>query len=184
MNNSIFVSTIIKFWEFIVFEYRRSFIKKVLDSLGRGFSYLSKGSRFKSLFVSRDSMIAQGFLYSIYKKIMDFINKILNKIRDYIEDKGEYSLGYRNIRSLFRSKVELLRTLFIFLLSFALGLAFNNIVRGNYSGRSYIVIAFLVLVSIIGLSVKENYSKIIKNSLICRFIYSIFAIEEEFNHVD
>ena len=184
MNNSIFLNTIIKFWEFIVFEYRRSFIKKILDSLGRGLSYLSKGSRFKSFFVSRDSMIAQGFLYSIYKKIMYFINKILNNMRDYIGEKGEYSLGYRNIRSLFINKIELLRTLFIFILSFALGLAFNNIVRGNYSGRSYIVIMFLVLVSIIGLSLKENYNNIIKNSLIFRFIYSIFTIEEEFNHVD
>lgn len=184
MYNSIIVATVIRIWEFILFEYNRSFLKKTIDASSRVFIHLSKGSRFKSIFKSRESMIAKSFIYAIYDKFMHLINKILGSIRKYIEDKGKYSLIYSNIYTLFRTKVELLRSFFIFVLSFAIALAVSNIIRGNYSGRSYIIAIILVIGSVTGLGLKENYAKIIKGSFLCQFVLSVFAIEEGLNSGD
>lgn len=178
MYNSIFISMIVKVWECIDFEYNRSTFKKIIDAFSRGISYLSNGSRFKSIFKSRDSMIEKSFIYSMYISFMNFINRVFRKTRIYIKENIKYSLICNNIYSLFRTKIEVLRTSFIFTLSFGIGLAVNNIIRGYYSGRSYIVIAILVIGSIIGLSLKEDYTKILEDSLLYKFIYSIFSIEE------
>lgn len=181
MYNSVFVSVIIKIWEFINYEYNRSFLKKIVESFRKALSYLSNGSRVKSIFKSKDYLIEKSFIYKWYLSFMNFINKILDKIRSFIEKNGEYSIIYKNIKSLFSTKIEVFRTFFVFTLSFGVGLALNNIIRGYYAGRSYFVIAVIVFVSLLGISLKENYKQIFKNSLVWRFIYSIFSIEEELN---
>ncbi len=178
MYNSVFVSIIVNIWRFIIFEYSKSLLKRIVDGFTRCASYLSDGSRIKSIFKSRESLISKSFIYSIYISFMNFINKVLQKIRNHIKNNGEYSLFYRNIYSLFKNKVEALRTLFIFTLSLGVGIAVNNIIRGHYSGKSYIVVAILVIGSIIGLSLKENHTKVLENSLGYKFIYSVFSIEE------
>lgn len=182
MYNSIFVSAIIKFWEFISFEYNRSFLKKTMDAFSRGFAYLSNGSRIKSIFKSRDLLIEKSLIYDLYTKFMKSINRILGSIRKYLKEKREHSLICSNLYNLFATKIEVLRTFFVFTLSFAVGLLLINIVRGYYSGRSYIIIAVLIIGSIIGLLSKENYKDVLKTSFIYKFIYSIFSLEEGIEH--
>ncbi len=184
MYNSIFVSLVVRFWEFINREYKRSFLKKIVDSFSRAWEYLSNGSRFKSIFTSRDYLIEKSFIYKGYASFIDFVNRVLNRVRSYIEKNSDSSIIYKNVRSLFSTKVELFRTFFVFTLSFGLGLAVNNIIRGYYAGRSYLAIAVLVFLSLVGISLKENYKDIFKNSIVWRIIYSIFSIEEEFSHGD
>ena len=178
MYNSLFVSLIVKIYRSIIYQYDKSLLKKAIDSFNRGLSYLSKGSRFKSIFISEDSLIEKGFIYSLYNKFMMILNRAIDKIRGYIKKNGEHSLVYKNIESLFGTKTEVLRTFFVFMLSFGLGLLINNIIRGYYSGRSYLVAIIAIIASIIGISLRENYKMIVKNSLVYRFVYSIFSIEE------
>lgn len=178
MYNSIFVSVVVKIWSFIISEYDKSFLKKIVDAFTKGISYLSYGSRVKSIFKSRDLLIEKSYTYDLYRKFMKFVNKTLDKIRAYIKESGKYSLVYNNIYNLFQTKVEVLRTFFVFTLSFGIALALNNIIRGYYSGRSYIVIAIIVIGSIIGLSLKGNYKGVLETSFIYKFVYSVFSIEE------
>lgn len=182
MYNSLFVSLIVKIYKFLIFEYNRSFLKKIIDLVNRGVSYLTNGSRFKSILISKDSLIEKSLIYSLYRGFMRILNRLIEKIRMFINKNSKYSLFYRNIYSLFSSKTEVLRTFFVFTLSFALGLLLHNIVRGYYSGRSYLIAIIMVIGSLIGISLKENYREVFKNSLIYRFIYSIFTIEEGLIH--
>lgn len=184
MYNSLIVTLIIKIWKFIVFEYNRSALSRILNFFKRSISYLSKGSRIKSIFTSRDSLIEKSIIYHLYSRLMKLLNELIEKIRMYIRKIGDYSLVYKNLQSLFCTKIEVLRTFFIFTLSFGLGLAVNNIIRGYYSGKSYLVSIVIVIGSIIGISLKENYKEILKSSLVYKFIYSIFSIEEGLTNVD
>lgn len=182
MYNSLFVSLIVKIYRFIIYQYDKSLLKRAVDSFNKGLLYLSKGSRFKSIFVSETSLIEKGFIYSLYNKFMSTLNKAIDRLRGYIKKSGEDSLVYKNIESLFGTKTEVLRTFFVFMLSFGLALLINNIIRGHYSGRSYLVALVAIIVSIIGISLRENYKLIIRDSLAYRFISSIFSIEEGANY--
>lgn len=184
MYNSIFISSLVRFWEFINREYKRSFLKKIVDSFSRAWKYLSKGSRFKSIFTSREYLIEKSSIYKGYASFMKLVNRGLNELRAYIEKNADSSLIHKNVSKLFSTKVEVFRTFFVFTLSFGLALVVNNIIRGYYSGRSYFVIAALVFVSLVGISLKDGYKDIFKNSIVWRIIYSIFSTEEELSHGD
>ena len=178
MYNSLFVSLIVKTYGLIVCQYDKSILKKVIKFFGEKISYLSNGSRFKSIFKSQDYLIEKSLIYSLYNKFMESLNKTIDKLRALIRTSSKSSLVYKNIQSLFRTKTEVLRTFFVFMLSFGLGLLINNIIRGHYSGRSYLVAIIAIVASIIGISLRENYKQVLKESYLYRFIYSIFSIEE------
>lgn len=181
MYNSLFVSLIVKIYRFIVCQYDKSLLKKIINFFGEKLSYLSNGSRFKNIFKSQDYLIEKSLIYSLYSKFMKSLNKTIDKLRALIKRISRSSLVYKSIKSLFKTKTEVLRTFFVFTLSFGLGLLINNIIRGHYSGRSYLVAIIAIVASIIGISLRENYKQILKESWFYRFIYSVFSIEEGTN---
>lgn len=178
MYNSIIVSFFVRLWKFIEREYEKSFIKKMIDSIKKIFSYIGQSSYFKRIFTSSNSLIEKSFVYHIYKLILKLLNKILNLIRRFIGENSYYSIAYRNINNLFKTKVEVIRTFSVFILSFGLGIGINNILRGYTSGKSYIVAIMLVIASLIALSIKENYKKVLGNSWFYSVIVGLFAIDE------
>lgn len=179
MYNSLIVSISVRMWKWILHGYEDSSIKKIVDWVNKFISYLLKGSIVRGIFKSEKELIKESSFYKISSNIIEFISRILNGINKYIKKIGEESLVYRSINSLFLDGFAILGSLFVFLLALGIGLIGNNLARGFYSGQSYIVGAMLIVTSLIGLGLRENYREITGNSWICNFIISIFTIDEE-----
>lgn len=177
MYNSVFVNTMFRIGTFIKGGYNTSLLKRVIHALNKNICYLSRGSRFKSLFASGDSLIEKSYIYNIYAKFMNILNKLLENIRVFIIKNAEYSIIYQVVKDSFDTKLAVLRTASIFTFTFGIGIAINNVLRGYYSGRSYYVSLILVIFSLVSLWLKENYKEILKNSLGYKFVYSIFEID-------
>lgn len=178
MYNSLIVSISVRAWGFIVFGYEGSYLKKLVDLIRSCLAYLSNGSVVKRFFISKRSIIGESFVWFLISKVTDLINQVWIKIVKYIKNISKYSLIYRNTYKLFSTEVEVLRSFFVFTLSFGIALVVNNIIRGFYSGKSYIIAVILTMGSLIGLSVKGNYKEILNNSWFYRFAISIFTIDE------
>lgn len=178
MYNSFVVSIFAKAWEVIIRGYDGSLIKKIVDLIKKIISYLCEGSSVMNFFASTRSLIEESFFYNLISRITDFISGVFREINKYIFKSGQTSLVYKNVAKLFVSEVEVLRTFFVFTFFFGLGLIGNNIVRGFFSGRSYIIAMVLIIGSLIGLGLKERYKQILDNSWFFGFIVSIFTIDE------
>lgn len=178
MYNSFLVTIFAKAWELIIHEYQSSLIKKFLDPIKKTMSHLFRESTVGKLFTSKKSLVKESFFYTLVSKVIDIINQAFKYINNYIARNSETSLIYRNIKKLFASDVEALGTICVFMFFFGVGIIGNNITRGFYSGRSYIIAMILTIGSLIGLGLKENYKQILDNSCFFGFIASIFTIDE------
>ncbi|MBU5438503.1 hypothetical protein KQI42_10810 [Tissierella sp. MSJ-40] len=178
MYNSVVVSIFVKLWRIMVLGYNHSIIKRVVDFISGGIKHLSKGSNVVSFFTSNKRITEESVFYKIYASIIKTVNNGFKKVNNYIKSIGDNSLIYRNVYKLFSKDVEAIRTSCVFIFSFGIGLLINNLVRGFYAGKSYIVAFFLIIVSIIGLTLKENYKEVLSNSWLFKFIESIFTIDE------
>lgn len=178
MYNSLVVSIFVKVWEAILHGYEGSFIKKTVDLIKRFIAYLANGSISVGLFTSNKSLIEKSIFYRMIIKATNLITLTFEYINKYIKKIGQNSVSYRSVNNLFSSKVEVLRSFFVFIFFFGIGLIGNNVIRGFFSGRSYIIAMILIIGALIGLAFKENYEKIISNSWFSRFVVSIFTIDE------
>jgi len=66
----------------------------------------------------------------------------------------------------------------MFIFFFGIGIIGNNITRGLFSGRSYIIAMILIIGALVGLFIKEDYKEILARSLFYRFVAGIFTIDE------
>lgn len=178
MYNSIIVSILVKIWNILSRAYEYSLLKKFNDSILKGFKNLSKSSHMARLFISNRSLVRESSLYALYCHIVDRISKIFTFLREKIEENNHGSIIYSVIYNLFHDNVGLQTTFYVFFISFGVGIALNNLIRGFYAGKSYIISFLLVLISFIGLGVKENYKNVLRGSYIYAFIKSLFTIDE------
>ena len=178
MYNSLVVRFLVKMWNAFIFGYNNSFIKKTADWIKKSVTYLFFGSVTKDIFISDKSIIEMSLFYKVYAKIVDTISKLLKSINNYIKSIGNNSIMYKSLSSLFKNEQEVGNTIFSFILFFGIGIILNNVFRGLWSGRSYIVAVAIIIVSIIGIMLKDRYSEILKGSFVFRFVMSLFAIDE------
>lgn len=178
MYNSLVISISVKVWEAILHGYQGSIIKKMADLIKRLIDYLVNGSIFIGSFTSNKSWIEESLFYGLIVKTMDLITVVFKRINKYIKRVGKGSFTYNSINNLFCTDIDVLRSFFVFIFFFGIGLIGNNIIRGYFSGKSYIVAMVLTIGSLIGLRLKENYKEILGSSWFYGFIISIFTIDE------
>ncbi len=178
MYNSLVVRFLVKIWNSFVSAYDTSLIKKIAHSIKGAINYLFFGSVTKDLFTSEKSIIEMSTFYKVYVKVTDTISKWLKGINKYIKRIGNNSIIYKSVNRLFKDNAGVMNTLFVFILFFGIGILGNNVLRGLWSGRSYIVAFGLILISLIGIILKDRYSAILKSSFVYKFILSFFTIDE------
>ncbi len=178
MYNSLVVRFLVKIWDSFIYGYNSSLIKKIADMIKKAVTYLFFGSVTKDIFVSDKSIIEMSLFYKIYVKIVDIISKWIKILNKYIKGIANNSIIYKSSNSLFKDDIEVANTIFSFFLFFGIGIIFNNVLRGLWSGRSYLVATVLVIISIIGMLMKNRYSEILKGSFVFQFIMSLFSIDE------
>ena len=59
-----------------------------------------------------------------------------------------------------------------------MGIIGNNLIRGYYFGRSYIISIALILISLMGLRIKDDYNSLLEGSYTFKLVKSIFTIDE------
>lgn len=178
MYNSLVVRFLVRIWDLFMFGYDNSFIKKIADFIRKSITYLFFGSVTKDIFVSDKSIIEMSLFYKIYVKIVDTISKWIKSINSYIKSIGNNSIMYKSLGNLFKDNEEVANTIFSFVLFFGIGIIINNVLRGLWSGRSYIIAIVLIIMSISGIMLKDRYSEILKGSFVFRFVMSLFTIDE------
>ncbi len=178
MYNSLVIRFLVKIWNLFIFGYNNSLIKKIADFMKKSISYLFFGSVTKDVFVSDKSIIEMSLFYKIYVKIVDTISKWFKGINNYIKSIGNNSIMYKSLSSLFKDNNQLANTIFSFILFFGIGIILNNVLRRFWSGRSYIIAFTLIIVSLIGMTLKDRYGEILKGSFIFRFLIGLFTIDE------
>lgn len=181
MYNSVFVGLLTNIWRVLTESYQYSFLKKLNHFVGNCINKISKGSNVVRLFTSSRSLIRESLLYDIYSKIIHDINNLFVKLRKGIEKNNSSSIIYNTVYHLFKDEVHLQRTFYVFFISFGVGIIINNLIRGFFAGRSYLIALALIFISVIGLNTKEDYSSILKGSHFCSFMRSIFTIDEGVN---
>ncbi|QQY80033.1 hypothetical protein EDD65_101149 [Keratinibaculum paraultunense] len=177
MYNSVVVNLFMNIWDFLERCYIYSNLKKFNNFIGNGIKKLSKGSNLIKLFTSSRSLIKESFFYRIYSNIIGGINNLFTELRKRIEKNNDKSIIYNFFNSLLKDNIHLVVNLCVFFLSFGIGIIINNIIRGFYVGRSYIMALIFIFVSIVILSIRD-YKSILKESYFCSFIRSIFTIDE------
>lgn len=178
MYNSLIVGFLVKLWTLFSMAYKESLLSKIVGSFNKVIVYLFKGSIIKNIFVSDKSFIEDSIFYNLYCRLVNNINILFKKIYRYFKSIGKDSFVYRNTKSLFINDIEAIRTLLIFVFFFGVGLIGNNLVRGLFSGRSYLISMILIIGSLLGLVLKNNYKEIFNNSLSFNFIKDVFTIDE------
>lgn len=178
MYNSIVVQFLVNVWQVLEKGYKYSLLKMFNDKLIKGFKFLSKGSLTISLFTSSRSLLEESLLYRIYCWILDIITRSFRELRKGIKKVNHGSLIYTTVYNLFYDEVQLQGTFYIFFMAFGTGLIGNNLVRGYYSGRSYLISIALIFISLMGMKIKDDYKSILEESHIFKFVKSIFTIDE------
>lgn len=178
MYNSIVIQFLSRIWNALEKSYQYSLLKLFNDRLVKGIKYLSRGSLIISLFTSNRSLIEESFLYQVYCWIIDIIVKIIQGLRKGIKKTSHGSFIYTTIYNLFYDEIQLQSTFYIFFMAFGIGIIGNNLARGYYFGRSYLVSIALIGISLIGLKIKEDYKSILEESYSFKIVKSIFTIDE------
>lgn len=178
MYNSVFVGLLAKIWRVLTESYQYSLLRKFNHFIGTIIKRISEGSNVVRLFTSSRSLIEESLLYDIYSRIVHGINELFISLRKGIEKNNPGSIIYNTVYDLFKDEVHLQRTFYVFFISFGAGIITNNLMRGFFAGKSYLVALALISLSIIGLNAKQDYSTILKGSHFCSFMKSIFTIDE------
>lgn len=178
MYNSVTVTILSRIWYCLEEGYKYSFLKVIIDGICNGFSFLAKGSVVVKFFTSNRKMMEESFIYKIYSRLIDFIEKILDAMRLLINKGEKGSIIDWSVSKLFKDQTEILNTACSFMLVFALSIIIANLTRGRFSGRSYVVSFAIIVLSLIGLNIKNNFNEVLENSAMFRFIKGIFSVDE------
>lgn len=177
MYNSVLVSLFAKLLDFISTGYETSFLKRIVDFIKNIFKSLGKNSIFLNI-VARKKYLEDTCFYRIYVNIINFVNRLFKGLNDYFRKIGSNSLFYNISVDMFGSHVEALRTGFVFTSFFGFGLIAKNIVQGYTSGRSYIIGLALIIISLVGLGIREDYKSSLESSFVYKLIYELFTVDE------
>jgi hypothetical protein len=169
----------VAFWNVLVKTYEYSNLKKFNDLLSKGFKTAASSSHIINFCRKESIVLKESLLYRTYSKAINGINNIFKTIRKNIIKYSPNSFLYTQIKSLFYDDNRCLLSFYLFFMAFGIGLIVNNLIRGFYFGRSYIVAIFLIIISLIGINIRKNQNSAFKESVFIKIIVSIFTVDEE-----
>lgn len=179
MYNSFIIRIFVGAFDAFTLAYEGSILKRIVDAFKRCILYLTNGSIFISIFTKSFNFIEKSVFYKLYSKIMDFGTNILKKLNNLIRKIGEESIVYNSFSKLFGTNIALVRSLAVFVLFFAIGIILNNLTKGAFSGRSYVVSFVLIIGTTMVIALGDGLEKLLDNSFAYRFIIDLFTIDEE-----
>ncbi len=179
MYSSIFVGILSKIWNFIRKNYEYSILKRILNFIGRGIKALFKGSVFAGIFISNRKLIEESLLYKIYRIFIKGINKFIEFIKKIVTKDKKGSIISNCCSVLFKDDVSIINTFSFFFISFGIFIIINDMVRGKFTGKSYIVSFILIIFSLMSLKLEKNYKERLENSFMFNFVKNLFLIDEE-----
>lgn len=178
MYNSLIVRTFVGAYDAFTLAYEESILKIIVDAFKKCILYLTEGSVFISIFNKDLNLIEESIFYRLFSRVLDLISKTFKKLNSLLKKIGEESVIYNNFNKLFGGNAALVRSLAVFVLFFAIGIVFNNLIRGFFSGRSYIVSLFLIIGTMIVIALGEDLEELLNNSFVYRFIKDLFIIDQ------
>lgn len=94
MYNSITVRILMKMWNALAIGYKHSLLNRFVSYMIRNISTLSRGSYIARLFISNRSLLEESLFYIIYSNSVDFINRFIKSIRDWVGKYNSKSIAY------------------------------------------------------------------------------------------
>lgn len=178
MYNSFIVRFFVGAYDAFTLAYEKSILKRIVDVFKRYILYLTKGSVFISIFTKSFSFIESSVFYRWFIAILNLATNTFKKINNFIKKIGGSSVSYNSFSKLFGNKTALIRSLAVFVLVFSIGIIGNNLVRGAFSGRSYIVSIVLMAGTIMVIAIDEKLEDLLNNSFFYGLIKDLFVIDE------
>ncbi len=178
MYNSVIVRFLMKIWNALVSWYENSLVKKLGNTIKNILGKLTHGSVFTSIFSDDLDIMENTFIYKVYGRIIDFINKIFGKINNGLKPAKEKSIYINTMDSLFKNYIELIKSFTVFILFFAIGVIVNSFIRGIFLSGAVIGSIVLIVLGLIILYLDNRIGDIIENSWVINFVFSIFKVEE------
>ncbi len=178
MYNSVTLNVLSKIWRSIEENYEKSFFKKIVDFISKGFKCISKGSIIVNLFVSDNSFVIEGLIYELYCKFIDSLQSFIKGINKFVLKYKSESFFLNAFDNLFGGEENIINTLYISLLSFGITTLFINVLKGNLKTKLNIIFAAIVFLSIVGMKFGQDYKYILDNSFTVKFIKDIFDTED------
>lgn len=179
MYNSFIVRIFVGAGNAFTLAYEESILKRVVDAFKKCILYLTNGSIFISIFTKSFNYIEKSIFYKLFSNVLGFGTNIFKKLNNFIKRIGEESIVYNSFSKLFGTNIALVRSLAVFVLFFAIGVVLNNLIRGAFSGRSYIVSFVLIIGTTMVIALGDGLEKLLNNSFVYRFIMDLFTIDEE-----
>lgn len=179
IENSIAISILVKAWAELKKSYKYSLFRKVLNRIGEGFNHLSKGSLFISLFTSNSELIEKSLFYKIYCSFINLMFSTVENIRKIVNKAKSGSIINTTISKLFEDKKQIYISFYVFFLFLGLTTLLINFSKGLVFTREALIAIAIVLISLMGLSIKDIYEEVLRKSIIFKAIKSIFTIDEE-----
>ncbi|NLY45262.1 MAG: hypothetical protein GX053_04645 [Tissierella sp.] len=179
MYNSFIVRIFVGAYDAFTLAYQGSILKRIVDVFKRCILYLTNGSIFISIFTKGFNVIERSLFYRLVSSILDLGTNIFRKLNNFIKKIGEESIVYNSFSKLFGTNLALVRSLAVFVLFFAIGIILNNLIKGAFSGRSYIVSFVLIIGTTMVITLGDGLEKLLNNSFVYGFIMDLFTIDEE-----
>lgn len=178
MYNSVTVTVLAKIWYFLVLGYEHSIFKKIMNSIGRGFKYVGRGSKVVELFTSNGKKVKETYFYHIYCKFIDGIYHILKWLNVKLKKWRDFSFIDKSAVSNFRDEDSIQHSFAIFLLFFGITIFIFNAIRGKFLGNSFRISILIILIALLGIKYDGGYLKLIQNSNTYKFFRSIFTVDK------
>lgn len=178
MHGSIVVSMLIKISHKLKRAYEYSLLKKIFIKIIEAFKYLGKGSFFLKVFVGDNNVFEESLFYKIYCKVLDFVYEMVEKFRIIVNKGKKGSVIDEMVSKLFKDKKEARNTFYLFFLFFGLTIITLNLFKGEILARNIIISFFIIIVSLAGIFMKNNYKEVFAGSLLFNFVKNIFLIDE------
>ena len=179
MYNSLTLRIFFRVYNTFALAYEKSFLKSMVDAFSKWILYLANGSILIGIFTKNLILIDRSLFYGLYSKIVDFGTNILKRLNNLFKKLGSESILYKNTSKLFGTSIDLIRSLAVFLLFFAIGVIVNNLIQGAFSGRSYIISLGIIVVTVMAIALGEGLEQLLNNSFVYRFIMDLFIIDDE-----
>lgn len=179
IENSIIISISIRIWTKLKIAYKYSLFKRVINKIGEVFKYLSKGSLFINFFTSNRELINKSIFYKIYCKFIDLMYSTIEKMRKVVNKGKEGSIIYRTFSKLFKNRKQIHISFHIFFLFFGFTILLINLGKKFVFTKEVLISLLVIFISLIGLSIRNIYEKVLQGSIILQGLKSTFTIDEE-----
>ena len=179
MYNSLTLRICVKIGDAFTLAYKESIFKSIVDAFKKGILYLINGSILIDIFTKNLNFIETSLFYRLFSMVADLGTNIFKRLNKLFKKLGNESIVYKSASKLFGTSIDLIRSLAVFVLFFAIGVILNNLIRGAFSGRSYIVSLGFIFVTVIVIVLGEGLERLLNNSFVYRWIMDLFVIDDE-----